>query len=363
MPDTELSCALHFNNPILTKHNPRLYSRQSMFSESNKIKKYLRKLPPALLSVQNTDSIEILDRMPGSYNLNFHIRVNQKEFIFRINIEQQSGFKNQIEYEFSILKFLDNHCIAPKAYYFDNSRRHFAYGILIEEYLEGPYLTLEKENLSEVVEVMVRLHALNTEGMQFVIWKDPLADTFELVRKDLIYYESKATPTKKVINLAGKLLAKHETAIDNYQHLYHAASLNHTDVCCDNFIKTAEGLKLIDWEKPRVDDCSYDICCFLSEPVEMWCSRKILNSEAREHFVNSYARASGISADHLMRKVKVREPLISLHWILWGASKLCDLRDRLTSPDLIKAHEEKAARYERIADPQNIEKLLDTVML
>ena len=57
---------------------------------------------------------------PGSYNLNFHVKINKKEFIFRMNIEQQSGLLNQIEYEFRILNFLADHRIAPGAFHFEN---------------------------------------------------------------------------------------------------------------------------------------------------------------------------------------------------------------------------------------------------
>jgi thiamine kinase-like enzyme len=233
---------------------------------------------------------------------------------------------------------------------------------LIEEYLEGPYLTLEKKDVSNVADLLVRLHSLEPEGMQFVVWQDPLADTYALARNDLLYYESKGIAKMKTIRLAKKLLANSEAVVHNHRHLYHPDNLNHTDVSCDNFIKTAGGLKLIDWEKPRVDDCSYDICCFLSEPVQMWYSRKILRSEDRVNFLHDYARLSGKNADHLMEKVKIREPLISLHWILWGATKLVDLKDRQISPELLAAHEEKMARYERIADPKNIEKLLDSAL-
>lgn len=330
-----------------------------MSSDREKIVSYLQGLPSNFLGLRKYDSIEILEMTPGAYNLNFHVRVNQKEFIFRINIEPQSGLADQIKYEFKVLKFLENHQIAPKAYHFDDSQQCFDFGILIEAYLEGPHLTLEKDGLSEVADLLVRLHSLEPTGMPFVVWDDPLANTFELTRNDLIYYESKRTPIKKNISLAKKLLAKSEPTVRNYRHLYHADSLNHTDVGCDNFIKTTEGLKLIDWEKPQVDDCTYDICCFLSEPVEMWCSQKVLNSEACVSFLNEYAQLSGKNADHLMEKVKIREPLISLHWILWGATKLCDLRDDQTSSKLLEAHSEKTARFERIADPQNIERLLD----
>jgi thiamine kinase-like enzyme len=331
-----------------------------MLSDSEKIISYLKDLPPAVLGVQNSDSVEILGLTPGTYNLNYHIKVDQKQFIFRINIEPQSGLANQIEYEFRILKFLENHHLAPQAYYFDDSRQNFDFGILIEEYLQGHHLTLENEDVSKVVELLARLHCLDPSGKSFVIWQDPLADTFELARDDLIDYDARKTANRNTVRLAEKLLAVGEVALGRHRHLYHADSLNHTDVGCDNFIKTPGGLKLIDWEKPRVEDCSYDICCFLSEPVEMWCSQKVLNSTQRVNFINDYARLRGKNAERLMEKVNIREPLISLHWILWGATKLCDLKDQRTSPGLLAAHQEKAARFERIADAKNIEKLLDS---
>ena len=71
-----------------------------------------------------------------------------------------------------------------------------------------------------------------------------------------------------------------------------------------------------------------------------------------------YAHLCGKNSDLIIEKVNIREPLISLHWILWGATKLCDLEDHQTSSSLLESHEEKRARFERIAAPENIEKLL-----
>lgn len=325
-----------------------------------KIEQYLGDLPPGVLDARRADSIQILEMTPGAYNLNFHVRVNGREFVFRINIEQQSGLANQVEYEFGVLKFLEGHRLAPKAYHCDNDRNHFDFGVLIEDYLEGPHLSLEDEEIPEVAELLVRLHSLPRGDKPFMIWTDPLADTYDLVRRDLIGYEAKRASGKKTISLAERLLARAEGSLDRYRQLFEASSLNHTDVVCDNFVKTSQGLRLIDWEKPRVDDSTYDICCFLSEPAQLWCSQRVLTPEGRETFLNTYARLSGKKEDCLREKVGIREPLVSLHWILWGATKLCDLRDRRTVPELLQAHEEKAVRYERIAHPENIEKLLES---
>ena len=323
------------------------------------ITRYLKDLPPDLLGLRDIGSIEVLQMTPGSYNLNYHVRVDHKDFIFRINIEQQSGLTNQIEYEFSVLKFLESHRIAPKAYHFDDSRKHFDYDILIEEYLEGPVLTLQKEFLPEVAELLTRLHALDPAGKPFVTWKDPLAGTYELIRGDLSGYETTIGPDQKTISLAKRVLATSEALLNKQRHLFQADSLTHTDLCCENFVKTAVGLKLIDWEKPRVDDGTYDICCFLSEPAELYNSQTVLNAEERKYFIDAYAGLSGKNPDHLMEKINMREPLISLHWVLWAATMLSNLRDCRTSPELVKAHEEKIVRYERVANPENIERLIE----
>lgn len=323
------------------------------------ITRYLKNLSPDLLGLRDTGSIEILELIPGSYNLNYHVRIDQKDLIFRVNIDPQSGLANQIEHEFSVLKFLEGHCIAPRAFYFDDSRKYFDFDILIEEYLEGRALSLQKECLAEVAELLTRLHSLNPAGMPFLIWHDPLADTDDLIRGDLIGYETVKNPDKKTIELAKMVLAKSETQLSKRRHLFRADSLNHTDLCCENFVITTDGLRLVDWEKPRVDDGTYDLGCFLSGPAQLYNSCKMLNSEERSGFIEAYAGMSGKNPDQLMEKVNIREPLISLHWVLWAATMLSNLRDQRTSPELVKAHEDKIVRYERVANPENLERLIE----
>ena len=86
----------------------------------NNIVRYLKQIPPQVMGLESVDAIQILDMTPGAYNLNYHVRVNAKKFIFRINIEQQSGLSNQIEVEFRVLKFLEGKRIAPRGLHFDD---------------------------------------------------------------------------------------------------------------------------------------------------------------------------------------------------------------------------------------------------
>jgi thiamine kinase-like enzyme len=290
-----------------------------MSAIENKIVHYLKHMSPGMIGLESIGSVAILDLTPGTYNLNYHVAVNEKKFIFRINIEQQSGLSNQIEVEFRVLKFLESQGIAPMALHFDDSKKDFDFDILIEEYLQGPHLSPE-EDFVEAADLLARLHSLKPVNLPCVIWNAPLKETYELARRDLEEYEAKNTSNSETIKLAKKLLEKAKIEIPDHRDLFQADCLNHTDVACDNFIKTAGGLRMIDWEKPRVDDYSYDIGCFLSEPAQLWCTEKIMSSENRDRFLQTYAQQSGKDLEHLHQKVNTREPLISLHWILWGAT-------------------------------------------
>ena len=325
----------------------------------SKIADYLTRLPPDLFGMDTIDSIHIIDMCQGSYNLNFHVRLNDKDLNFRINIDQQSGLANQIEYEYDVLKFLDGQDIAPRAYLFDDRCQYFDFGIMVQEFFKGRYLTLKKKDILSAAALLSNLHLLNPTNQSFVEWNDPLVDTYHFVKGDISTYASKKSHNKQLLHLAKKALDFIEPSINRHRKLFRAESLNHTDVSLDNFIMTSRGLRLIDWEKPRVDDGTYDICCFISEPAELWCGKQVLTSTQQDRFVETYGRKSGKSVSVLKDKVTIREPLVSIHWILWGATKLCDLKDATTSPALMDAHEEKIGRYERIADSRLIEKILD----
>ncbi|UCF95225.1 MAG: phosphotransferase [Desulfobacterales bacterium] len=333
-------------------------SRTAVAGLWKNIEKYLKNMPPDILAVRQMDSLQFHKMTPGAYNLNFHVSIENKEFIFRVNIEPQSGLRKQIEYEYNILKFLQAHSIAPDVYHIDDTREHFEFDILIEQYLAGPHLAYQKSRALEVAELLARLHGLTPQGMNFITWQDPLRDTYQLAANDLINYRTRKTAEKKIVSLSSRILERIRSRISQSALPFQPDCLNHTDVVCDNFIRTSEGLRMIDWEKPRVDDRSYDLSCFLSEPAQLWCTADILAAADRQAFLEEYARRSYQNAELLFDKVCLREPIVSLHWILWGATKLCDLREQRTSPELLGAHEAKISRYERLVRMENVEKVL-----
>ncbi len=323
------------------------------------ITRYLEHLPAEILGVRDRPSIEVLALHHGAYNLNYHVQVDGRDFLFRVNIEQQSGMADQIEYEGRVIRLLGKHGLAPKCYYLDSSKQHFDFGIMIEEYLHGPYISLVPEEMPAIANLLARLHTLRPVDVPLIVWADPLVDNYQMVSNDLAEYEAKKTSDGRIIRLTREFLGKIRPTVSEYRSLYTPDGINHTDPAVDNFIHTAEGLKLIDWEKPRWDDCSYDVSCFLCAPCQLWCATEVLSPQGREVLLDTYIRLSRRDPELFRRKVGIRIPLVSMHWILWGANRLCDARDNLMAAELKNLHETKLPRWERIADPRNIENLLD----
>jgi hypothetical protein len=93
----------------------------------------------------------------------------------------------------------------------------------------------------------------------------------------------------------------------------------------------------------------------------MWCGQNVMTAAQRRDFLAAYTRCKGEDPALLSEKLRLREPMVSLHWILWAATKLADLHARATVPQLRGAHAQKTARYKAIARPQHIEKLMAAV--
>ena len=335
-----------------------MQKKASISELEQQIIRYLGTISAEMLGVELSKPVEILDMTPGAYNLNFHVVVDGKRFIFRVNIQQQSGLADQIDYESAVMQYLYPYQITPKVFHIDNTKSFFDFDVLIEEYLEGPYISLVEAEMPAVAALLARLHSLDPAEVPLITWPRPLEDTEELVLSDLREYKAKKSADERVIALTNQFLAKARPIIQEKSHLFAPDGINHTDVAVDNFIKTKDGLKLIDWEKPRFDDCTYDICCFLAEPCQLWCLPEVLSPAGREIFLQEYIRLSGRDAGLFREKVRIREPLVSLHWVFWGLNRLCDLQDQTTVSALQEVHEERVSRWQRIADPRHIEKLI-----
>jgi thiamine kinase-like enzyme len=295
--------------------------------------------------------------------LNYIIRIGQGKYLLRINVEQQSGLADQIEYEYKALKYLEGYKIVPKAHFVDNSKRRLPFGLLVEEYLEGEYL--DYDDLSGVMDaawLLAILHKISLPGDNFLVtWPNALEGSLSDVVEMLRRYTARESRKKEIADSSAKLIRRLEKNMGSEGKMFRSDSIVHTDVVNDNFIRSREGLRLIDWEKPRIDDESYDLCCFLGTPSQVWSSPRAMTEEERGLFLAEYARRSGGDLKEIKEKVRTRQPFVSLHWILWAATRLSELKEGLIAPELMEFHSRNIPRYGKVARAEYIEDLLKQV--
>jgi thiamine kinase-like enzyme len=299
----------------------------------------------------------------ADYNVNVIIRSDGHKFVFRVNVEQQSGMLNQIEYEYDVLRFLEKYNIAPTPCLIDNSKTKLQYGFLIEEFIEGSYLDYdEADGIVEAARLLSFLHQIPLPNKNFfVVWQNPLEQSFKDVEDLVKTYAGRKSRNGKLLSLSKQVIAKLEIIMDRYSKEFTSSSIIHTDVCNDNFIRSPGGLRLIDWEKPRVDDPSYDLCCFLGAPSQLWSSPRTMREEEVDLFFREYCRNGGGALDQMKLKTRIRQPFVSLHWVLWAAIRLADLLDGTISEDLMQFHFGSVDRYKKVASVEHLDMILTDI--
>ncbi len=110
----------------------------------------------------------------GEYNENYAVETENKKFVFRINHGSQLGLNNQIEYEFHVLKALENSTVTPKVHNYKLDEKNFDKGVLLMEYLEGLPLDY-KNDIEKASFIFAKIHSqpLNSN---FIIQSNPFRD-------------------------------------------------------------------------------------------------------------------------------------------------------------------------------------------
>jgi Ser/Thr protein kinase RdoA (MazF antagonist) len=262
----------------------------------------------------------------GEYNLNYLVTGGARRVVARINTGTQIGAGDQIGYEYRALEFLRPAGIAPEPYLLDNSGAEIPYGFLVEEYFPGRPLDYATD-VPLAARTIAALHTVPTEGNpDFLVVPEPLTGSWREAKGflDVFFATEDADPTVKRI-LARVLDALGETAATQQGRFRpEERVIIHTDVQAHNFIvrdPSAERAKLVDWEKPMLDDGSYDLCHFLTPTSTRWKMDYVLTDAQRAAFVDAYATAVG---DHhagrdLIGRIEARMPFVYLRAVGWCA--------------------------------------------
>jgi len=298
--------------------------------------------------------IKIRQILGGDYNLNFKVILNNRNYLLRLNIEPQSGLKNQIKYEFDSLRALEPYQLAPKPIYMDDSKKFFKNDLLIEQFIDGKFPNWKGESLSRICLIIAKLHLLPVKKFPFLMErKDPLVDSFTFAKQFHKKYSKRWNANKKVIEATKSIIEKSRSNIKANHELFHSQNIVHTDLVPSNLIDNGTDIFIVDWEKARIDDASYDLAVFFSNSAAIWDSKELIGKAERYQFLVKYMELTGDKT--IQDRLEIIEPFLNAYFILWAANRICDVEEGKIDPLLGKRN---LARYKKLSNLKLIEKYL-----
>lgn len=269
----------------------------------------------------------------GEYNINYLLADDQTfRRVVRVNIGTQIGQAGgaQIAYEGAALRLLGPHAIAPQLYYLDERLDRLPFGLLIMEYLPGgPLRYADADQIAAAAVCLARLHQIPAPPDAPFIRRRALLDDLAEARLWLAPYLACERAPLETRALFERLLTHAAaTAERNVARFPPPFALVHTDVQAHNFIvDDRHGLvcKLVDWERPLIDDPSYDLAHFLLPTTTRWKCDYAFSAAEREHFLAAYCAArSDLEPNELRERLRLRWPFILMRALGWCAGAWVD---------------------------------------
>jgi Ser/Thr protein kinase RdoA (MazF antagonist) len=297
----------------------------------------------------------------GEYNINYLLTdaIGQR-MVLRVNTGTQIGQAGgaQIAYEAAALRLLGPAGVAPRLLALDDTLSRLPYGLLLMEYLPGgPLRYGDPAHLDAAAATLARLHDIPAPTDGPFIRRRPLVDDLAEARGWLAPYLACARAPSAVRALFERALARAAADAGRFAGRFPTPwALVHTDVQAHNWVvddgqEAADGgrsaepagvrCRLVDWERPLIDDPSYDLVHFLLPTTTRWKCGYTFSEAERERFLERYCAARpDLEADELRERVAIRWPFILLRALGWcagawveytGPGRALDNRDTLAT--------------------------------
>ena len=288
----------------------------------DKIRNYIKE-QKLLKELDLQESFIVKFLAQGEYNQNFVIHDERVRYVFRLNYGSQLHLKNQIQYEYQALKWLERTHRTPKVYYVDDSRKSFSQGLLIMEFLPGRSLDYRKD-LSEAAKIFGRIHQQPIDDQAEKIFVNEKATILsarveECERLLDPVFKSDVVPLQaqkqlsEVFDWCQKNISQQRFFIDLDQW-----SVTNTEVNSHNFIIGERGF-LIDWEKPVISHPVQDISQFLASTTTLWRSNLTLNQSTKKEFISRYLAETIFDSEPFLEALRIYHPYLMLRALSWSA--------------------------------------------
>jgi thiamine kinase-like enzyme len=309
----------------------------------------------------------------GEYNLNYLAtsRSSGRRVVLRISTGTQeiATGDEQILYEANALRLLTPLHLAPALFHVDASRAELPHGLLVEEYLPGVPLDYARDaHIRAAARTLAALHTFRPQDDSFLARLErPLSTGLTLGADMLAHYRAAPEASPSVLRVfdavesALRRLASQEDAL----FPSHLRGIVHTDVQAHNFIVSPdsdESMRLVDWEKPLVDDPTYDLAHFLAPTTTRWKCGVDLSPHQQTLFLSAYAAAAEAHrpgfTHNLSERLTLRRPFVHWRATTWCAMAWIEYR----RPDRAIKNADTAARIEEYLQPAFLESLFSPIL-
>ncbi len=262
----------------------------------------------------------------GEYNLNYLLRSDATQLVFRVNMGTQIHRDDQIIYEYKALQLLQHSEVTPVPYFVDDSRSLIDRGISIMEYLPGCPLEYHLD-LAGAAKTLAIIHQVTLPSVDnhLIVENQPLSLIYDECIGLLKTYFSSDLANPDIHSFLSEVVAWAETAKEKECYFLDDPwfCIVNTEVNSGNFIvnRPQKTTHLIDWEMPRWGDPSTDLCHFCSPLTTLWKTNFRFTPDALDLFIREYKHniSSAHLRDTLDERMRLKFPFVLLRGISWSA--------------------------------------------
>jgi len=311
----------------------------------------------------------------GEYNLNYLATSasSNRSVVLRISTGTQeiATGSEQVLYEANALRLLSPLGIAPTLLHVDASRAEIPHGLLVEEYLPGAPLDYALDtHIQAAARTLAALHTFRPDDDSSLIrLQYPLSTGLSLGSDMLAHYRAAPQAQPGVLHILDSVertLAP-QTSQEDSMFPTHLRGIVHTDVQAHNFIVAQPYLptptaRLVDWEKPVLDDPTYDLAHFLAPTTTRWKCHVDLTPHQQDLFLTTYTAAAEAHkpgfTHNLTERLRLRQPFVHWRAITWSSMAWVEYN----RPDRVIKNADTAAKIQEYLQPGFLQSLFAPVL-
>lgn len=234
-----------------------------MIIEKKDIKKEIESLPYKLFKKKRIVVKYLKKKKESRKNINYFFKINNKEYLFRINIEgiNKNSFKeSKLEYHKIIFinNKIKNKDTYPKPIYFSKKGKFLPYSYIILSYIKGNKIKFNEKRLKQIIQEIVKINKVKLNIFdKFFLNKETYFDIMKSSKKkeEYIYYR---------VPIIGKLYKniRKELLYKKPLNLNHTKCLVHGDLSLNNILIHKNKIKFIDLEYVKIGNPIIDLAKF-----------------------------------------------------------------------------------------------------